>query len=269
MNLKWILKKKKVGLVLGSGGARGLAHVGVIKTLLKHNVPIDLIVGSSSGALIGGLYAYWKDINKLEELVRGVTYKDMAEVLVDPTWGGGLIKGGKTLEFLKKLFNEEKIENLKVPFAAVATDVNTAEEIVFESGDVSAAVRASISVPLVYSPVLYEGRLLVDGGVSCPVPVEIAKKMGAEVIIAVNLDSVYFSGGNHKGKLNGSTIDVLKDSYFALRYNLAKKEVGGADVVIEPQMDYVEDFDFIKGKEAIIAGEKAAEEAIKRIEKLL
>lgn len=269
MKLKWLLKKKKVGLVLGSGGARGLAHVGVIKTLLKYDIPIDLIVGSSSGALVGGLYASWKDINKLEGFVREVTIKDVADVLVDPTWGGGLIKGGKTLEFLERLFDGGKIEDLKIPFAAVATDVNSAEEVVFESGDVASAVRASISVPLVYSPVLYEGRLLVDGGVSCPVPVEVAKKMGADIIIAVNLDSVYFSGGNHKGKLNGSTIDVLKDSYFALRYNLAKKEVGGADIVIEPQMNYVEDFDFIKGKEAIGAGEKAAEEMIKRIKKLL
>lgn len=262
-------KKKKLGLVLGSGGARGMAHVGVIKTLLKYNIPIDIIVGSSSGALVGGLYASWGRIDDLEKLAREVTYKNMVEVLVDPTWGGGLIKGAKTLDFLKKLFDDKKIENLKIPFAAVATDVHTAESVVFSKGDVASAVRASISVPLVYSPVLNEGRLLVDGGVSSPVPVEVAREMGAEVIIAVNLDGVYFSGENRKGILKNSTIDVLKDSYFALRYNLAKKEVADADVVIEPKMKYVEDFNFIKGKETIDEGEKATERVIEEIKKLI
>lgn len=258
-----------MGLVLGSGGARGLAHIGVIKTLLKNKVPIDFIVGSSSGALVGGLFASWGRIDDLEKTARGVTYKDLAKVLVDPTWKGGLIKGEKTLEFLKKLFNGEKIEDLKIPFAAVATDVGTAETVIFSKGGLAEAIRASISIPLVYSPVLTEGRLLVDGGVSSPVPVEVAKKMGAEIIIAVNLDGVYFSGKNHKEGFSGSTIDVLKDSYFALRYNLAKKEIKEADVVIEPVMEYIEDFDFIGGKEAIEAGEKATEKMLGRIKKLL
>ncbi|MFZ3068860.1 MAG: patatin-like phospholipase family protein [Microgenomates group bacterium] len=262
-------KKKKVGLVLGSGGARGLAHIGVIKTLLKNKVPIDFIVGSSSGALVGGLFASWGRVDDLEEMVRGVTYKDLAKVLVDPTWGGGLIKGEKTLEFLKKLFNGEKIEDLKIPFAAVATDMGTAETVIFSKGGLAEAIRASVSVPLVYSPVLTEGRLLVDGGVSSPVPVEVAKNMGAEIIIAVNLDGVYFSGKNYRRGFSSSTIDILKNSYFALRYNLAKKEVRGADVVIEPVMEYIEDFDFIRGKEAIEIGEKATEKVMGRIKKLL
>lgn len=266
----WFLKKKKkVALVLGSGGARGLAHVGVIKTLLENMIPVDLIVGSSSGALVGGLFASLRNIDLLEKMVRGVTYKDLVGVLVDPTWGGGLIKGRKTLDYLKKLFNDEKIENLSIPFAAVATDVNTAEAVVFSTGDIAEAVRASISVPLVYSPVSIDGRLLVDGGVSCPVPVEVARKMGADVIIAVNLDGVYFSGDNKKDILSNSTIEILKDSYFALRYNLAKKEVGGADVIIEPSMKYIADFDFVKGIEAIDAGKEATEKVMKKIKRLL
>lgn len=269
MNLMCIFRKKrKVGLVLGSGGARGMAHIGVIKTLLKHNIPIDMIVGSSSGALVGGVFACWGRIGDLEQLVREVTYKDIAEVLVDPTWGGGLIKGGKTLDYLNSLFGGAKIEDLKIPFAAVATDVGTAETVVYSEGDLAKAVRASISVPLVYVPVEEEGRSLVDGGVSSPVPVEVARKMGAEVIVAVNLDGVYFSGSNNSNS-SGSTIDVLKDSYFALRYNLAKKEVASADIVIEPTMKYIEDFDFVRGKEAIAAGERAAEKEMEKIKKLV
>jgi NTE family protein len=264
-------KKKRVGLVLGSGGARGLAHIGVIKAMVNNKIPIDLIVGSSAGALMGGLYASWKAVDELEKLATELTIKDLAEVLVDLGWGGGLIKGGKTLEFLKKKFNGEKIENLKIPFAAVATDIHTGEEVVFREGDVAEAVRASISVPLFYTPVVYNGRTLVDGGVSCPVPVEVAIQMGADIVIAVNLDSVYFSRENRGDgeKINKSTVDILKDSYFALRYNLAKKEVREANVVIEPEMEYIHDFDFTKGEKIITAGERAVEKELSRIKRLL
>lgn len=162
-----------------------------------------------------------------------------------------------------------KIEDLKIPFAAVATDINTAEPVVFKRGELADAVRASISIPLIYSPVQYEGKILVDGGVSYPVPVEIAKEMGADVIIAVNLDGVYFAEENNKAKASSSTMDILKDSYFALRYNLAKKEIVGADVVIEPKMKYISDFDFIGGKDAITVGEEATEKLMGKIKRLL
>jgi NTE family protein len=270
MNLMWFFnKRKKVGLVLGSGGARGLAHVGVIKTLLKHKIPIDLIVGSSVGAFIGGMFASSGKIDELEKMVMEVTHKDIAKVLFDPTWGGGLVKGEKTLEFFKKLFSDKKFEDLIMPFFAVATDLYTAKQVVISEGDVATAVRASISVPLIYSPVMYAGHLLVDGGVSCPVPVEIAKENGAEVVIAVNLDGVYFSGHDNKDFSSSSTVDVLKDSYFALRYNLANKEVKEADIVIEPEMKYIEDFDFVGGKAAVEAGERATEKQMARVKKLL
>jgi len=262
-------KKKKVGLVLGSGGARGLAHIGVMKALVESSIPIDLIVGSSAGALFGGLYASLGKVEEIEKLAREVTNKDVVRVLADPSWGGGLIKGEKTLKYLNNLFGGKKIEDLKTPFAAVATDMKTAETVVFHSGSLADAVRASISVPLVYSPVERDGQRLVDGGVSSPVPVEVAKKMGADIVIAVNLDGVYFLGENQKKSLFGSTIDVVKDSYFALRYNLAKKEARGADIVIEPQMEFVDDFDFANGKEAIDSGEEATLKVIKGIKKLL
>jgi NTE family protein len=270
MKVMWFLKKKKkVGLVLGSGGARGLAHIGVIKTLLKNDIPIDMIVGASSGALVGGFYASWRNIERIEEMVREVTYKDLAEVLVDPTWRGALIKGDKTINFLRKNFADQTIENLKIPYASVATDLATAETIVFDKGDLVTAIRASISVPLVYEPLEYKGKTLVDGGVASPVPVEVARKMGAEVVIAVNLDGVYFWDKKNDGRYLGTTVDVIKDSYFALRYNLAKKEVQQAEIVIEPEMKYVQDFDFVTGKEAIAAGELATEKQIGKIKKLI
>jgi NTE family protein len=221
------------------------------------------------GALIGGLFAKSGNVEDLEKLVREITYKDMAKVLFDPIWGKGLIKGEKTLAYFRQLFDDERIEDLKIPFGVVATDINTAEPVVFKKGNIAEAVRASVSVPLIYAPVEHEGHLLVDGGVSCPVPVGVAREMGAEIVIAVNLDGVYFSGDNHKGSLHGSTIDVLKDSYFALRYNLAKKEIAQADVIIEPAMKYVEDFDFIGGKMAIDVGEETTEKLMGKIKSLV
>ena len=262
-------KRKKVGLALGSGGARGLAHVGVIKTLLKNEVPIDMIAGSSSGALIGGFFAATGRTEKIEEIVDGVTYKDLVGVLVDPSWGAGLIKGEKTEKFLRNYLGEKKIEELKTPFAAVATEVKTAEKVVFKKGDLVTAIRASISIPLVYEPFVKEGKILVDGGVSYPVPVEVVKEMGAEVVIAVNLDGVYFWQKDKGFKKYPSSIEVLKDSYFALRYNLAKKEIATAEAVIEPKMEYVSDFDFVQGKKAIEAGEAAAAEQMAKIKSLI
>lgn len=262
-------KKKKVALVLGSGGARGLAHIGVIKSLVKNGVPIDMIVGSSSGALIGALYALWKDIDRVEEITKGVTLKDLAGVLMDPSFGGGLVKGDRTMNFFKKYFEDKKIEEMKIEFEAVATDVNTAERVVFDRGSIIEAIRASISIPLVYSPIENNKRVLVDGGVSCPVPVEVAKERGAEVVIAVNLDGIYFLDNAKKNSPSSSVIEVLKNSYFALRYNLAKKEVKEADVLIEPVMKFIGDFDFIKGKEAIEAGELATDKLVHRIKKLV
>ncbi len=258
-----------MGLVLGSGGARGMAHVGVIKSLVKNKVPIDLIVGSSVGAFFGGLYAVGRNLNKLEEVAGGLTNGEIMKILADPTWGGGLVKGGKTLEYLKKIFAEVEIQNLTLPFCAVATDIITAKPVLFRKGNLAEAIRASISIPLMYEPVRYKNAVLVDGGVSCPVPVETAKDMGADLVIAVNLDGVYFSGNNQKNSHIGSTIDVLRDSYFALRYNLAMKEIAGAAVVIEPTMKFVEDFDFVGGRDAIKVGEKATEAEMTKIKKLL
>jgi len=261
-------KKKIVGLALGSGGARGLAHIGVIRALVRNKIPIDMIAGSSSGALIGAWYACWKDLERMEKTVQKVTYKELVKVLIDPDWGAGLIKGKKTLDFFEEIFGGKKIEDLLVPYRAVATDLQTAENVIFDKGDLAEAVRASISVPLVYSPIEIGDQLLVDGGVSSPVPVEILKEMGADVVIAVNLDSVYFYEGKKK---NGSfsTVDILKDSYFALRYNLAKKEVRMSDVVIEPRMKYVADFDFVQGKEAVEAGDQETERQMEKIKRLI
>jgi len=261
------MSRKKVGLVLGSGGARGLAHIGVIKGLLKHGVKIDIIAGSSAGALIGGLFAAKGNIEDIEKMANSLNYKDLLGIFSDPVWGMGLIKGQKALEYLRKYIGDVKIEDLAMPFAAVATDINTAETVVLSKGELANAIRASGSIPLVFEPYKAGERLLVDGGVSSPVPVDIARNMGADVIIAVNLDSVYFLQDNRK-EIGSSKTEVFKNSYFLLRYHLAKKEVRDADIVIEPQIPYVNDLAFVHGENLIQGGLMAVEKEIEKIRRL-
>jgi len=260
--------RKKVGLALGSGGARGLAHIGVIKVLLEEKIPIDVVVGTSMGAFVGGLYAAWGDINQLETEALSFGYREWMSMFFDPVWGSGLIKGDKIEKKLKEIVEDARIEELKIPFGAVATDLNTAEVVVIDKGDLARGVRASGSVPLLFEPVIMGGRHLVDGGVSCPVPVEIARQMGADIVIAVNLDSVYFLPEN-RNKETTSPLAILKNSLFLLKYHLAEKEVRESDVIINPLIPYVKDLDFVNKAEIITGGEEAARKMVSLIKKLL
>jgi len=265
---KVMSNRKKVGLALGSGGARGLAHIGVIKALLEAEIPIDVVVGASMGAFVGGLYAAWGDINRLEAEVLRFGYKEWMSMFFDPVWGSGLIKGDKIEKKLKEMVEDMRIEDLRLPFGAVATDLNTAEVVVIDKGDLARGIRASGSVPLLFEPVMMGGRHLVDGGVSCPVPVEIARQMGADVVIAVNLDSVYFLPENRNIEIS-SPLSILKNSLFLLKYHLAEKEVRESDVVINPLIPYVKDLDFINKAEIITGGEEATRKMMSVIKKLL
>lgn len=263
-----MVERKKIGLALGGGGARGLAHIGVLKELVRNNVPIDIVAGSSMGALIGGLYCSWNDVGRIETLADNVDEWDLLKMFVDPTWKGGLVRGEKFEQKIKNLGGKEMIEEMPVKFAAVATDVNTAEPVVIRKGSFAEAVRASASFPVLFQPVEKDEHVLVDGGLSDPVPVEVVKKMGADIVIAVNLDSVYFQSENRRGK-NLSTLSILRNSLFLLRYHLAKKEVRQADIVINPTIPYVEEFDFRKREGIIAGGEKTAREMMELIKKKL
>jgi NTE family protein len=261
--------RKKLGLALGWGGARGLAHIGVIKGLVKHKIPLDVIAGSSMGALVGGLYAARQDINKVDQALGNFDYKELLKTFFDPMMGDGLVKGEKLVQFLKQMVQDMKIEETAIAFGAVATDLNTADKVVLSDGPLAEAIRASSSVPVVFHPFEITSRKLVDGGMSSPVPVETARKMGAEIVIAVNLDSIFFLPENRKSETDESMVSVLWKSQALLRYHLAKKEVEDADVVIEPKVVYINDLDFSRGQLMVEAGEQAVEEKMSEIKKLL
>ncbi|MCD6375891.1 MAG: patatin-like phospholipase family protein [Caldisericaceae bacterium] len=178
----------KIALVLGSGAARGLAHIGVLKALEKEGIPVDLIVGCSMGAMVGGAYAAGLNSQQIEEIACETNWKRVVQLLFPKRFSrSGLLDGQRVEEFLLSLLGEEAIENLPRKFACVATDIRDGEEIILNSGSLVNAIRASISFPFLFQPVKLNGNYLVDGGVVNPVPVSVAREMKADLIIAVNV----------------------------------------------------------------------------------
>jgi len=210
------LKRPKIGLALGSGGSRGLAHIGVIKALEENNIPIDFVAGSSIGTMVGGFYAAGLSIKEIEKIALSTTWRRVFSVLFDPHLKQGLIGGEKLKTFIEDYINGKKFEDCKIPFVAVATDLKTGEVVVLNKGEMAQAIRASVSIPLVFKPVKINGRILADGGLSAPVPVEIARNMGADIVIAVNLDKHYCDEERETG-----WYDIANDSLNILRHHLA------------------------------------------------
>jgi len=265
-------KFPKIGLALGSGGGKGLAHIGVLKSLEKHQIHVDYIAAASIGSVIGAHYARYQSSKKLEELILAFTRKQ-GMGLFDFTIKGGIIKGKKTETFLSEILGNAQFHELKIPLAVVATDFNTAEQVIFTSGNLTKAIRASIAVPAVYQPIVHLDKLLGDGGLSNPVPVSVASKMGADITIAVNLDQVYVE--NPLTELP-SLVRIPMHAVNILRHNLANYTVKDADVIIAPRnkfrigfIGWNALFDNEKALQIIKEGEEATDKVIPEIEKLL
>ncbi|MEE4192594.1 MAG: patatin-like phospholipase family protein [Halieaceae bacterium] len=186
-------RKQKIGLALGSGSARGLAHIGVIRALEEAGIKVGCVAGTSIGSLIGSVYASGK-LDALEKVYLGFDWKKIAYFFDVVFPKSGLIDGKKVADFVREYVHTETIEHLPLPFQAVATDIGTGEEVSLDRGDVIEAVRASISVPGIFTPVRRNSRVLVDGGLVNPVPVSTARSMGANIVIAVDLNHDIVAG---------------------------------------------------------------------------
>lgn len=187
--LSWFGKKSKVGLGLGSGAARGLAHIGVVKALLEHKVRIDMVCGSSMGALVGACLAAHGDVKELEQATLEMDFRNLLR-LADPNiflLFKGFVSGNKVEDFLRLIIGDIDFKDLKIPFWVVATDIRTGDEVIISQGSVVKAVRASISMPAVFTPFNYLDKTLIDGGIVNPLPVDILEKQGAKFIIASNV----------------------------------------------------------------------------------
>ena len=180
-------RRRKVGLALGGGSARGWAHIGVLRALAEAGLQPDVICGTSIGALVGAAYAAG-ELDRLERWVRNMSVSEVIRFL-DISLTTGLLKGERLVQYLRDNFSDRPIESMAMPFAAVATALSTGAEVWLREGSTVDAVRASITLPGIFTPIICDGELLVDGGLVNPVPVSLARAMGADVVIAVDLNS--------------------------------------------------------------------------------
>ena len=261
----------KIGLALGSGSTRGYAHIGVIKVLEKNKIPIDFIAGCSVGAMIGSVYAFYKDSQKLEKIILSPSWRQVIS-FIDPSLKGGLIDGNKIRKFINDSIKKSTFNKLKIPFKVVATDFRTAEPVEISKGNVASAVQASISVPLFFKPVLLQNMMLWDGGLSESVPVETVRKMGADIVIAVNLDNK--SRFNNERDIGNNPYLIALKTIKYFQYHLAKNCVKSADIVINPLIKDPSLLGWRKvlkgeGETGILEGKKATKLLLPTIKKII
>ena len=247
-----------VALALGSGGTRGFAHVGVIKALEEAGIVPDIVTGSSSGAVVAALYAGGRSARELEEVARGVEQGDLVDFVLI---GKGWVKGEALQDFVNRMVDDRPIEKLARPFAVVATAAKSGRMVVFNRGDTGVAVRASASVPNLFIPPIINGEAYVDGGLSSPVPVKVAREMGADIVIAVDVS--WFAQARSP---SGSAMAQHGRSG---RYGLLAAELDAADVVIVPRTARTRMLDFEQKDTNIAAGETAGREAVAQLRALV
>ena len=257
-----IPKPAKIAVVLGAGASKGFSHIGVLKVLEAQKVPIHMIVGTSAGSLVGSLYASGKTAFELQ----GIAMKMESDNIIDydwKLWKGGLIKGEKIENFINENVHHSPIEKLKIRYYAVATDAATGEEVVFSRGNTGMAVHASCSVPGVFQPLKIGSATYIDGAVVSPVAVDVARRNGADIVIAVDI-----SGGMRNTVPNG-IMDTMEKSIDIMYARIAEYQIKNADIVIRPKMKSIGATDLDKFNEAIFEGEKAATAKIPEIKMMM
>jgi NTE family protein len=256
-----IKRAPKIALVLGGGSAKGFAHVGVIRVLEQEKIPIHMIVGTSVGSLIGALYASNPDSFQLEWLAFKIERNDILDFSIVPRVG--LVQGARLESFVEQNVKVKKIEDTKIPFSPIATDLHTGETVTLEKGSLARAVRASSAIPGIFTPVLFGNRTLVDGGVTNNVACDIAKAKGADIVIAVDLQK------DVKNDQVESLVDIIGQSVCIMMRELSKGKLVYADVVIEPDTKGISMFDFTQKKQLMEQGIKAARAAMPRIREVM
>ena len=250
----------KIGLALGGGGARGIAHLGVWQRLQELGIPIHCIAGTSIGAIAGAVIAAGR-VDEALAWCEMSSWKKLPELLFDFPTMKALIAGRSVEKKLRQIIATEGFADLAVPFAAVATDLNTGEAVVMQDGDLISAVRASMSIPGVFSPIERDGRVLVDGQFVNPVPVSVCRALGADVVIAVDVNPLEDPATAKPFKKLRIT-DVLLKSFGILNYELTRRElaVNKPDVLIRPDVGKVVALDFRRVGPLVEIGRQAVDE---------
>ncbi|MCA0969387.1 patatin-like phospholipase family protein [Halobacillus litoralis] len=253
------MERPTVGLALGSGGARGFSHLGVLKVLKDHGIPVDMIAGSSMGALVGAFYAAGQQIEDLYKLALTFKRKYYLDFTVPRM---GFIQGRRIKEYIRLFTFGKNIEDFDLPMSVIATDLYAGQKKVFTSGPASDAVRASIAIPGIFVPERIDDRLYIDGGVMDRVPVSVVKEMGADIIIAV--DCAHFDSDPNINTIYDviiQSIDIMQDELVT-----AMGGSSDADFMIRPDVSKYSARAFTNIKEIVEAGERAAEDQVKHIQ---
>ncbi|MBX3277519.1 MAG: patatin-like phospholipase family protein [Acidobacteria bacterium] len=250
-----------VGLALGGGMARGTSHIGVLRVLEKHGIPIDLIAGTSVGSLIGGAYASGLSPDQIQELTKTIRWSDLGRVTVSKL---GFYSNARTEEYIRTRFPVLEFEKLRLPLGAVATDIQTGRMVVFTEGNLPLAIRASCAMPVYYTPVEVNGRLMVDGGVVGHLPASVARMMGADIVIAVDVNSQHqpISPPTNMFTVMAQSLSVMGRHTVSYLYQ-------DADIVVIPKIGHIRPDDLRRAPEMIAAGEAATEAVINKIRRKL
>lgn len=253
---------KKVGLALGGGAAKGLAHIGVLKELEAIEVPIAVIAGTSIGALVGGWYAATGSTGEIERVARAMTWRELVGPRdISPRRVRAFFSLSRFADWLRKETGDPAIEDLKIRFAAVATDIRTAERVVLKTGKLVDAILASIAVPMFFPPVERDGRLLVDGGLVEPVPFATCRELGAELVIGVDLSSDVVAEAGKAISARGfwkpwQLFNIFYNATSVMEHQVVMLQRRPEDIVLTPRVGHILPTDFRRAPEAIRAGEE-------------
>src|SRR4030042_4989955 len=253
-------KPAKIAVVLGAGASKGFAHIGVLKILESNKIPLHMIIGTSAGSFVGSLYAYGYNAFELQRLSFAIEKDEIIDLTIPDN---GFIKGERLEGFINRMLGNTPMEKLRIPFYAVATDIQSGSEVVFGNGNTGTAVRASCSIPGIFRPVNISGRMYVDGGVVSPVAVEAARRLGADVVIAVNVS------GDVEAYTPNGIIETILQAINIMYSKLAAIQLLKADIVIKQRVGYIGITDFSKKHEATLEGEKAALDALPQIQEIV
>jgi NTE family protein len=265
------LAHRVVGLALSSGGARGLAHVGVLKVLKREGIPVDMVAGTSAGALFGGLFAAGRSIEMIEDFAlnfhKQLSVWNLLDLAVPPRTG--LIRGQRLLKYLRELYQDAVFEQLEIPFYAVAADVLTGEEIVLDKGSVADAVRASTSIVGILMPHHLNNRYLVDGEAVNPLPASVLAERGADIIIAscvipsMEEEKEYRRASRGSGQMD--LIALVSNFQSIMEREIIQHRQSCVDVMIAPKVAAYRPTDYLPAAELIRLGEEATERALSAI----
>jgi NTE family protein len=291
-------RKPRIGLALGTGSARGWAHIGAIRALEERNIKADLVCGTSIGALVGAAYAAG-ELDRLESWVRGLAWTTVVR-LMDLTWRGGLIRGQRLFTLFRTIFEDRDIDSLPIPYGAVATELYSGRELWLRHGDLLDAVRASCALPGLFTPVIRDNVVLVDGGLVNPVPVSMCRALGAELVIAVDLSWGKLGSYRDRGRsvaprevpgwlarlrpgliqkkskeaespIIPSIFEVFNTALDVVEMRVARSRLSGdpADVLITPLLPDFATMDYHRAKEAIDEGRAAVERMAPLLEQVI